>query len=71
MAGCRAIERIALRSKSDSRRDAMPGRGAGGMGQRNQVEGAAVAAQLERAADDFVELLEGKELRDRKFADRE
>lgn len=40
------------------------------MGQWDQVERVAIAAQSERAAYDFVELLEGKKLRDRKFADR-
>ena len=41
------------------------------MGQWNQVECATVATQPERAAYDFVERLESKKLRDRKFADRD
>jgi len=40
------------------------------MGQWDQVERAAIAAQLEGAAHDFVELFEWKKLRDRKFPDR-
>ncbi len=41
------------------------------MGQRDQIEWATVATQPERPAYDFVELLESKKLRDRKFADRD
>ena len=41
------------------------------MGQGDQVEHAAIAAQSEGAAYDFVELLEWKKLRDRKFSDRD
>lgn len=46
----------------------MPGRSAGWVGQRDHFEGAPVAVERERTADDFVELLESKKLRDRKFA---
>lgn len=55
--------------QADSRRNAMPGGGAGRVGQWNQVEGAAVVAELKRSTHDFVELLEGKKLGDREFAD--
>lgn len=41
------------------------------MGQWDQVECATIATQPERAAYDFVELLESEKLRDRKFADRD
>ena len=49
----------------------MPGRRAGWMGQWDQVERAAIAPQPKGAAYDFVELLEGEKLRDRKFPDRD
>ena len=41
------------------------------MGQWDQIECATVATQPERPAYDFIELLESKKLRDRKFADRD
>jgi hypothetical protein len=41
------------------------------MGQWDQIECATVATQPERPAYDFVELLESKKLRNRKFADRD
>jgi hypothetical protein len=39
------------------------------MGQRNEFEGTAVVVQSKRSPDDFVELLESKELGDGEFAD--
>lgn len=41
------------------------------MGQGDQVEIAAVSAERKRSADNFVQLLEGKKLRDGKFAHRD
>ena len=41
------------------------------MRQRDQVEGAAIAAQREGTPDDFSELFEGKKLGDRQFTDRD
>src|SRR3982751_4663918 len=46
----------------------MPRRSTGGMRQWNKIERAAFLADGEAAADDFIELLEGKELRDSQFA---
>lgn len=56
--------------KAEPRRDPMPGRGAGWMRQRNQVEAAAVATKRKGASDDFVEFFERKELGDRELTDR-
>src|SRR2546423_9857684 len=55
--------------QTETGRNAMPGRGAGRMRQRNQIEGAAFIANLKRAADDFVQFFKGKKLRDSEFAD--
>src|ERR1700731_40885 len=54
--------------EAEAGRNAVPGRGAGWMGKWNQVEGATLVADLERAAYNFVELLEGNELGDGEFA---
>lgn len=49
--------------------NAMPGRGAGGMRERDKIEGAALVANGKRAANYFVEFFERKKLRDGEFAD--
>src|ERR1044072_6379998 len=59
-----------LAQEPESRRHPMPGRSAGWMRQGDNIERAPVAVQRERAADHFVELLEGKKLRDREFSYR-
>lgn len=51
-------------------RHSMPRRRSGGMGQGNQVERALVSLQSKRTTYHCVQLLKGKELSDREFADR-
>jgi len=41
------------------------------MGQRYEIKGSPRFANSKRSADDFIELFEGEELRDRQFADRD
>src|SRR4051812_239292 len=55
--------------KTEAGRDAMPGRGAGRVRQRYQIESATLVADGEGAADDLVEFFEGQELGDGQFAD--
>ena len=52
------------------RRYSMPGRRAGRVRQRNQIEASTGTPDAKRATDDLVEFLDRDELRDRQFADR-
>src|SRR6476646_4874502 len=55
--------------ETEARRDAMPGRCTGRMGERNQIESAAFIVNGKGPAHHFIELLERQELRDGQFAD--
>lgn len=54
--------------KIETRRDAVPGRSARGVGQWDQIKGAALILDSEAASDDLIEFFEGQELGDREFA---
>src|SRR5436190_7017698 len=54
--------------KAEARRNSVPGRRPGRMGKRDQIKGAALVADAKGAADNFIESLERKKLRDRELA---
>ena len=72
------VKRRMLRDKGESSRkqvaagwNAVPGRSARRVRQRDQIEAMPGTPDFEAAADDRVELRDRNKLRDRKFADRD
>ena len=69
-AACLTMSCESLPKEFAAWRNAMPGRGTGRMGQRDEIELPPGAAHAKTAPDDLVEFADLHELRDRQFPDR-